>query len=115
MVIKDIASVLVRLVVAAILIVGPLGAASFSADDHSGMDRVHHVLSTPDHDCCNPEPASPDWNCATACAQAPCGPIALPVPVGWPANVDRLAIRWPAETALRAGIPPDPAIPPPRA
>ena len=114
MVIKGIASVIVRLALAAVLILGPLGSASYAVGDRGGMDSVHHVLGTPDHDCCDPGPVSPDRTCASACTQAPCGSIALPVSVGWPANVDRLAIRWPTETALRAGLTPDPAIPPPR-
>ena len=96
-----IAFVIVRFVLAAILIIGPLGPTSFAADDRGGMDGVHHALDTPDHDCCDPEPVSPDRTCASACMQAPCGSIALPVPAGWPLTADCLAVWWTAATVLR--------------
>ena len=114
MVIKGIASVILYLAFAAALIVGPLGPTSFVAGDRGGMGSVHQALGASDHDCCDPGPVSPDRTCASACTQAPCGTTALPIPAGWPANADCLAVRWHTVTALWAGITPDPAIPPPR-
>ncbi|WP_048707644.1 hypothetical protein [Microvirga massiliensis] len=108
------ASIIVRLALVAVLIMGPLGSPFYAVGDHGGMDGVHYALSAPEHDCCDPGPVFLDRTCALGCMQAPCGPTALPIPAGWPAIADYLAVWWMVATALQAGITPDPATPPPR-
>ena len=55
-----IASIIVRLALVAVLIMGPLGSPSYAVGDYGGMDSVHYALSAPEHDCCDPGPGCLD-------------------------------------------------------
>jgi hypothetical protein len=108
------ASPIIRLLLAAVMVIGSLGAAP-AAFDGGRADRAHHVQDASAHDCCDPEPATPDGSCGLTCAQAGCGwATSLPT-AGWPAPADRQADRWWPVSIVPDDIAPETATPPPRA
>lgn len=113
MILRDTVSLIARLLLAVVLIVGSTPMAPVIADDHGGMAQVSAAVT--DHNCCDPEPSEGDRACALACTQAPCGSTVIPVSVDWPVNAVVCASWTAAAASLLVGIAIDPATPPPRA
>lgn len=109
------ASPIIRLLVAAAMIIAPLGVVPAAAVAGPHAHPAYHLQDASTHDCCDPEPAVPDGHCALACAQAPCGWSAVPAAAGWLAPIDRLPVRWETASVLMNDTAPETATPPPRA
>ena len=108
------ASLIIRLLVAAAMVIASLGALPAGAEDGPRVGPVHHVQDAAAHACCNPEPTAPDENCGLACAQAPCGWTVLPAVAGWPEPIDYRPVQWEPASILTDDTAPETATPPPR-
>lgn len=110
------ASPIIRLLLAAaFMIVASIGSAPAAAFDDDHVGRALHVQDAPAHDCCDPEPATPDGSCGLTCVQAGCGWTTPLLPAGWSAPIDGQTARWWALATLGDDVAQDTATPPPRA
>jgi len=109
------ASLFIRLLVAAAMVVASFGVAPAAAVDGPRADAVHHVQAASAHDCCEPDHAPPDRSCGLTCAPASCGWTVPPAATGWSVPIDRQAPQWPAVAILPDDIAPETTTPPPRA
>jgi hypothetical protein len=115
MMIGNPASLVVRLLLAALL----MAAAAFSAPDFAsdthGAAPIGVAMSHPDHDCSEADPPRPDHTCAHACAQA-CGGLAALASPALSVTGGALPAAWGETHAmLLDGVMTLPATPPPRA
>jgi hypothetical protein len=67
------------------------------------------------HECCQPEPTSPDAACSPGCIQAPCSAAALSCHDCGSILADKRVMHWPAPPSYGDGICLEVATPPPRA
>jgi len=105
---------IIRLLVAAAMVIASLGVAPAAADGLRA-DPVHHVQDASAHDCCEPDHAPPDRSCGLTCVQASCGWTMPPAATGWSEPLGRRAGRWLATVILLDDIAPETTTPPPRA
>jgi hypothetical protein len=108
-------SSIIRLLLAVLMAVAMIGPVPAAAGGDRGMDGARHAQGLSSHDCCDPEPAVPDGDCALACVQGTCSWGALPAIAVWPASMDRLSARWEIASILPDDTTPGTATPPPRA
>lgn len=79
MIFRDTDSLIVRLLLAAVLIIGPVGTSPVMAADFECPHAMHSKLAAAFHDCCDPEPPAPERTCEVTCVQAQCGSTVVPV------------------------------------
>jgi len=108
------ASQIIRLRVAAAMVIASLGALPAAvAGPREGP--AQHLQAVSAHDCCGPEHVPPDQSCGLTYAKASCGWTVPSAAAGWSEPMDRRADHWPALAVLPEDIAPETATPPPRA